>query len=179
MDRLFGTLFTLYIISSIVIALVRKIRTDAGPSLPPVARPDPFPWESEVEPEPPVASAPSPPSAPTPPEPVEPAVPSAPSQPPTPHTPSASTASTTPSRSPVPTSPPPAAQESPPAGADQRRSGGPVVGRAAGADAVAPRVHKGKPQLTAAKLREALILTEILSPPRALRPYIPPFVRRK
>ena len=54
MDRLFATLFVLYIAGSFLVAIIRKLRTEPGPSLPPVVRPDAFPWplegESDLEP---------------------------------------------------------------------------------------------------------------------------------
>jgi len=60
MDQIFAVLFVVYVAFAILSALIRQART--GPSVPPVVRPDVFPWppwegeEASREPSPPVVA---------------------------------------------------------------------------------------------------------------------------
>lgn len=160
MDRLFATLLTLYVLGAIIVAIIRRLRTGMGePTLPPVAHPDLFPWgprpEAEGEAERGVDGEPS-------------AGPASAGAPPLERgdTPSASVEGS-PGPEPVlgpealvrPHEPP--APESLLAPRPEPTAQGRTPAPAAAV------------RLTPAAVREALIVSELLAPPRSLRPYRP------
>lgn len=179
MEHIFGILFVVYAVYVVVAALIQRARAGRGPALPPVARPDLFPWLDTDE----AREKTQPDVAPVGPE----------------------TAGAPPGerRSPLSGESLPAdietvweaqgarlaagegpgegasfernlahgPQDAAEWGASPRRSG--VSQSASAAPPLGSRVA-----LSAASLREALIVSELLAPPRALRPY-EPFDRRR
>lgn len=175
MDRIFAVLFTLYVVSSVIVAIVRKLRTEMDPALPPVVRPDLFPWESDWKDEQdqdPGREDPGrgPEATVSVEEPLEP--------------PAARTDSAVRSGAMEP-----GLSEWEPSISPQRELqpapavGGPVPslpGGRAGKGKIEASVSRAawegaRLQLTPARVRDAVIVAELLAPPRALRPYRPFF----
>lgn len=172
MDRLFATLFALYIAYSVLVAIVRKMRTDPDPALPPVHRPDEFPWPALDD-------------VPDDAEPVSSPGESSPKPAPAFELGPGDRSSQEPLPAPqVALSP---AAETPVDALPVRSKGAPMeageplpspvlAGKPPGAShaPAAPSVEAGrKVALTPAQIRKAIIVTELLGPPRAVRPYSP------
>lgn len=154
MNRLFATLFTVYVLGTILVAIVRRSRTGPGqPTLPPVAHPDRFPWEPLPE-----SDAPR--------QELEPGEVSE-SIPELQHPMDANRREEPEPLIPVPPEP------LPPEGgaADRRTTERSLTSTPAAAGASVPAASVPGVRLTPATVRHALIVSELLAPPRALRPY--------
>lgn len=173
MEQLFAALFALYLAFAVLSAVLRKVRNGQGPSLPPVVDPDLFPWplgdEEEEE-----ADAAEPPGVPVT---VQEGVDSKAD---------AEPASRLPTRDveAAPTSEPPVGEEedSPASRAaepEAEPAEEPVslladLSRSTSRTPPQPEAaHRRQVALTPQALREALIVSELFGPPRAVRPYNP------
>ncbi|HLS90009.1 MAG TPA: hypothetical protein VK101_02030 [Limnochordia bacterium] len=178
MDRIFALLFALYIAGSIVVAILRKLRTGPSPLPPPVAFPEEPSWPFAEEERPPAEQAAEslevePPPARPPGAALE--TPAVKTQEPEAETSTvvaieaveAPEGEASVQSQPAPVEGRPAAATAPvPAGAPARWAA--PRAKAAAATAVTRKVG-----LSPAEIRRAIIVAELLGPPRALKPFSP------